>query len=155
MCQAIWARFARLYLRRIGGEVRVSIKSLYNFKNLLQRQMKRQISGNYYKIRRIYLSLFFLPHLIHLYMGTINCTNHIKTVLDFVHDRCVPLGRPLFPLSNTVPVSINFLCHARIEGRDGGFLPYLILKFCWACRSDLVSINHYAHCAFSWGVTIL
>ena len=29
---------------------RVSIESLYNFKNLLQRQMKRQTSGNYYKM---------------------------------------------------------------------------------------------------------
>ena len=30
-------------------------------------------------------------------------------------------------VSNTVPVSINFLCHKRIEGRDGGSLPYLLL----------------------------
>ena len=37
------------------------------------------------------------------------------------------LGRPLFLVSNTVPVSINFLCHKRIEGRDGGSLPYLLL----------------------------
>ena len=64
----------------------VSIKSLYNFKNLLQRQMRGQMSGNYYKIRRIYLSFFpffFSPHLIHFYMGAISCTKHIKTVLDF------------------------------------------------------------------------
>ena len=38
----------------------VSTKSLYNFENLLQRQMKRQISGNYYRMRRIYLSFFRL-----------------------------------------------------------------------------------------------
>ena len=68
---------------------RVFIKSLYNFKNLLQRQMKRQISGNCYKMKRIYLSLFS-PHLIHLYMGTISCTKHIRTILDFLHDRCFP-----------------------------------------------------------------
>ena len=37
---------------------RVSIKSLYSFKNLLQRQMKGQITGNYYKMRRIYSSSF-------------------------------------------------------------------------------------------------
>ena len=43
---------------------RVSIKSLYNFRNLLRRQMKRQISGNYCKMRRMYLSFFLLPHLI-------------------------------------------------------------------------------------------
>ena len=57
------------------------VKSLCNFKNLLQRQMKRQISGNYYNMR-------FLSHLIHLCMGTINCTMHVKTVLDFLHDQC-------------------------------------------------------------------
>ena len=37
------------------------------------------------------------------------------------------LGCPLLSLSNTVPVSINFLCQARMEGRDGGSLPYLVL----------------------------
>ena len=36
----------------------MSIKCLYNFKNLLQRQMERQMSGNYYEIRRVYLSFF-------------------------------------------------------------------------------------------------
>ena len=55
----------------------VSIKSVYNFRNLSQGQMKRQIDENYYKMRRIYLS-FFLSHLIYLY------TQHIKTVLDFL-----------------------------------------------------------------------
>ena len=39
---------------------RVSTKSPYNFKNLLQKRMKRQIRENYDKMRRIYLS-FFLP----------------------------------------------------------------------------------------------
>ena len=39
---------------------RVSIKSLYNLKNLLQMQMKRQISGNYYRTRQIYLNSFCL-----------------------------------------------------------------------------------------------
>ena len=39
---------------------RVSIKPLYNFKNLLQRQMKKQTSGNYYKMRSICLSFFCL-----------------------------------------------------------------------------------------------
>ena len=29
---------------------RMSVKSLCNFKNLLQRQMKRQIGGSYYKM---------------------------------------------------------------------------------------------------------
>ena len=28
-----------------------------------------------------------------------------------------------FPLFNTTPASINFLCHARTEGRVGGSLP--------------------------------
>ena len=37
---------------------RLSIKSLYNFKNLLQREMKRQIDRNYYKMRRVYSSFF-------------------------------------------------------------------------------------------------
>ena len=45
----------------------VSIKSLYNFKNLLQRQMKRQMSGNYYRMRRVYLSFFFASFTIPLY----------------------------------------------------------------------------------------
>ena len=31
---------------------------------------------------------FSSPHLIHLYVDTISCTKHIKTVLDFLHDRC-------------------------------------------------------------------
>ena len=35
---------------------RMSIKFLCIFKNLLQRQMKRQISESYYKMRRMYLS---------------------------------------------------------------------------------------------------
>ena len=37
-----------------------------------------------------YIFKFSLPHLIHLYMGTISCTKHIKTILDFLHDRCFP-----------------------------------------------------------------
>ena len=41
------------------------------------------------------------------------------------------LGLPLLPASSTVPVSINFLCHKRNEGRDGGSLPYLVLQFHW------------------------
>ena len=68
----------------------LSIKSLYYFKYLLQRQMRGQISGNYFKTGRIYLSSFFLPDLLHLYMGIISCTKHIKTVLDFLHDWCFP-----------------------------------------------------------------
>ena len=141
-----------LFWKNVKGEREcwkgVSIKSLYNFKNLLQRQIKRQISENYYKMRRIYLS-FFLSYLIHLYTCPISCTKHIKTVLDYV------LGRPLLALSNTVPVFINFLCRARIDGDEGRSLPYLVLKFRWACRSDLVSTNRDTHCAFSWGVAIL
>ena len=39
---------------------RVSTKSLYNFQNLLRRQMKRQIGGNYFKMRCIYLSFLFV-----------------------------------------------------------------------------------------------
>ena len=74
-------------------------------------------------------------------MGTISCTKHIKTVLDFLHDRCFPRMFLVLPLSNTIPVSINFLCHARIDERDGGSLPYLVLKFRRVCRSNLVSIN--------------
>ena len=48
---------------------------------------------------------------------------HALTRLMFSSD---VLGHPLLVL-NTVPVSINFLCHKRIEGRDGGSLPYLLL----------------------------
>ena len=80
-------------------------------------------------------------------MGTISCTKHVQISSSDV------LGRPILPLS--VPVSINFLCHARIDGCDGGFLSYLVVKFRWVCRSDLVSINYDTHCAFSWGVAIL
>ena len=47
------------------------------------------------------------------------------------------LSRPLLPLSNTVPISTNFLCHARIDRRDGGSLPYLVLKF----RSEFWSLQ--------------
>ena len=39
------------------------------------------------------------------------------------------LGRPLLPLFNTVPVSMNFLCRARNESHDGGSLPNLALQF--------------------------
>ena len=35
------------------------------------------------------------------------------------------LGRPLLTASNTDPASINFLCHRRMEERDGGFFPCL------------------------------
>ena len=122
----------------------VSIKSLYNFKNLLHRQMKRQISGNYYKMRRIYLSfflVFFASFSIPLYghhqlhEAHQDCTRFLTRSM-FSSD---VLGRPLLPLSNTVPVSINFLCHARTDGPDGGSLSYLVLKFRRVCRSDLVS----------------
>ena len=33
----------------------------------------------------------------------------------------------LLTISNTDPVSINFLYHRRIEERDGGSFPYLVL----------------------------
>ena len=58
-------------------EYLVSVKSLYNFKNLLQRQMERQTSESYCKMRRICLS-FLLPHLVRLYMGAVSCTKHIS-----------------------------------------------------------------------------
>ena len=45
---------------------RMSVKSLCNFKNLLQRQMKRQIGGSYYKMWRIYLSFFFFALVVRL-----------------------------------------------------------------------------------------
>ena len=80
---------------------RVSIKSRCNFKNLLRRQMKRQTSENYWKRRGIYLS-FLLSYLIYLYMGIISCTKHIKTVLDFLHDRC--------SWSSTPPLIEHCLC---------------------------------------------
>ena len=47
-------------LNQLERIYRMSIKTLYNLKNLLQWQLKRQISGNYYKMRRIYLSSFCL-----------------------------------------------------------------------------------------------
>ena len=37
------------------------------------------------------------------------------------------LGRPLLTVSSTDPVSINFLCHRRIDERDGGYFPCLVL----------------------------
>ena len=116
---------------------RVSIKSLYNFENLLQRQMKRQIGGNYYERSRICLS-FFLPRLTHLHMGTISCTKHIKTVLDFLHD----LGRPCFPLSNTV--SINFLRHAKIDELLLNVIA--IVAFCYNIHQTLKNIILFCLC---------
>ena len=71
------AAFSRLF-HRYG----VSIKSLYNFEKLSQRQMKGQTSGNCYKMRRIYLS-GFLRHLIHLYIGTV--TNGTHTITNGVY----------------------------------------------------------------------
>ena len=53
-------RSFRILRKNYPEKYRVSIKCLYNFKNLLQRQMKRQTSGNYYKIKRMYLSFFCL-----------------------------------------------------------------------------------------------
>ena len=35
--------------------------------------------------------------------------------------------KELLTASSTDPVSINFLCHRRIEERDGGSFPYLVL----------------------------
>ena len=60
---------------------------------------------------------FSLPHLVHPYMGIISCTKHVKTVLDFLHDRCFPQMFLVVhsSLSDTVPVSINFMCHALLE----------------------------------------
>jgi hypothetical protein len=43
-------------LDSVASIYRMSIKSLYNLKNLLQRQMRWQISGNYYKMRCMFLS---------------------------------------------------------------------------------------------------
>ena len=61
--------------------------------------MKRQTSENYYKMRRIYLSLS-LPYLTHFYMGTISCTKHIGTrFLTRSMFSSDVLGRPLPPLS--------------------------------------------------------
>ena len=79
-CRVPWTISPSLRREKIkreeGGKetYRVSIKSLYNFKNLSERRMKRQISGNYYKMRRIHLSS----------LCTIGCTKHVKTVLDFL-----------------------------------------------------------------------
>ena len=64
-------------------------------------------------IFKFFFTLFNTP----LYMST---TKHIETLLDFLHDRCF--------LQMFVPVTINFLCHARIDGRNGGSLPYVVLK---------------------------
>ena len=38
--------------------------------------------------------------------------------------------KELLTASNTDPASINFLCHRRIEERDGGFFPYFVLYLC-------------------------
>ena len=59
----------------------------------------------------------------------------------------------LLTASNTDPVFINFLCHRRIEKRDGGFFPYFVLYLCWIWTSNFVSMNQDTHCAFSWWVT--
>ena len=59
----------------------------------------------------------------------------------------------LLTASSTDPVSINFLCHRRIEERDGGSFPYLALYLRWVWTSNFVSMNHNTHWASSWGVT--
>lgn len=44
---------------------------------------------------------FFWHHLIHLYMGAISCTNHIKTVLGFL---------PCCSIASSVVVMASFAC---------------------------------------------
>ena len=67
-----------------------------------------------------------------------NCQTAVR--MDFVGEQskaCITLlmfssgvlGHLLLPLSNTVLVSINFSCHARTEGHDGGCLPYFSCSF--------------------------
>lgn len=61
------------------------------------------------------------------------------------------LGRRIFPLSNIVPVSINFLWFLWIDGRDGGDPPQQILiaivcpttdkMHCWSCVVSLFILN--------------
>ena len=101
---------------------------------------------------KTYIFKFFLRYAMHLYIDTISCTMHIKTILDFLDDRCLPQMFLIVHSSNFYRTlylpTINFLCHARIDKRDGGSLPYFVLKFRRVCRSELVSINHDTHCAF-------
>ena len=61
--------------------------------------------------------------------------------------------KELLTASNTDPVSINFLCHRRIEETDGGFFPSFVLYLCWIWTSNFISMNQDTHCAFSWWVT--
>ena len=97
----------------------------------------------------IYIYFFFLPHLIHLYMDIISCTKHIKTVLNFLHDRSFP---QMFLKSTSsfiehCPCFHEFLVPCTMMDMTEDLF--------WVCWLDLVSINHDTHCAFSWGVVIV
>ena len=91
----VFDTFVWIFISRLRGYS--SVKSLYNFKNLLRRQTKGQISGNYYKMRRIYSSFFF---------GSFNTPRSTSRKYSITYTIDV-LGRPLLPLSNTVPVFTN------------------------------------------------
>lgn len=57
---------------------RVSIKCLYSLKDLVRKQINRQISW------KMSMSTSpFVTYLIHLNMGTVSFTKYIKTVLNF------------------------------------------------------------------------
>ena len=71
--------YIKLYIYIYIHIYRVSIKSLYNFKNLLQRQMKRQTSGKLLQ-NETYIFKFFLAS----FNAPLYGHQHFKTVLDFL-----------------------------------------------------------------------
>ena len=60
---------------------RVSVKSLYNFKNLLQRQTKKQVSENCYEMRRGYLSFSFFASFVGVNTITISKSLFLVTIV--------------------------------------------------------------------------
>ena len=77
--------------------------------------------------------------------------------MDFIGERlsaCLTLSmfsanvldHPLLTASNTDPVSINFLCHRRIEERDGGSFPYLVPYLRWVWTHSRAFKKHIVKC---------
>ena len=58
------------------------------------------------------------------------------------------LGRPLLNAFNIDSVSITFLCYRRIQERDGGYFPYLVLYLRRVRTYNFVSMNQDTHFAF-------
>ena len=109
--------------------------SIYN-RNLLCRTLRTVVSGN--SNFRAAIRMDFTGERL----------NACLTLSMFSAD---VLDRPFLTASNTHPVSINFLCHRRIEERDDGSFPYLVLYLRWIRTFDFVSINQDTH----WSLGLL